>query len=105
MAITQALSHSALSSTFLTVDIEAIAQHGVQAIFRTRPVAMTHTILNYMERKERSILLLLDGTRTLQDVARLTHRSELEIAHMLVYLLRRGLIEFLGSAQNTCYCT
>ena len=55
---------------------------GSQAIFRIRPVATAYNILINLERKERAILLLLDGQRTLQDVARLTHRSDLEVAQV-----------------------
>ncbi len=42
------------------------------------------------------MLILLDGKRTLQDVARLTHHSELEVAHILVRFLKCGYVEFLG---------
>ncbi len=82
-------------------DVEEMAQRGVYAIFRRRSIATARSILNCMERRERSILLLLDGQRTLQDIARLTQRSEVEIAHMLIHLLRRGYIEFLEQPGET----
>jgi hypothetical protein len=75
---------------------EAMAQLGSRAVFQSRPVATLPHILMYLERRDRAILLLLDGRRTLGDVARLTRRSELEVAQTLVRLLKRGYIEFLG---------
>ncbi|SRR5579884_1761510 len=84
----------------MTIDVEGMAQQGVHAIFRARPVAKLPTILNQMERRDRVTLLLMDGKRTLQDVARLTHRHELEVAWILVHLLERGYIEFLGTRED-----
>jgi hypothetical protein len=49
------------------------------------------------ERKERWVLLLLDGKRTL---ARLTHRSELDVAHTLVRMLQWGYIEQVSRKEN-----
>lgn len=88
------------SSSQIKVDVEALARQGVHAIFRARPIATAPNILNQMERRERVILILLDGRRSLQDVARLTHRSELELAWTLVRLLERGFIEFLGAEKD-----
>jgi len=88
------------SSSQALVDVEGMAQQGIHAIFRARPVAKTPRILNQIERRERAILLLMDGKRTLQDVARLTRRHELEIAWILVHLLERGYIEFLGAEED-----
>ncbi len=48
-------------------------------------------------RKERWVLLILDGKRTL---ARLTHRSELDVAHTLVRLLQWGYIEQVSRKEN-----
>ena len=88
------------SSSQTRFDVEGMAQQGIHAIFRARPVAKTPRILNQIERRERAILLLMDGKRTLQDVARLTRRHELEIAWILVHLLERGYIEFLGAEED-----
>ncbi|GHO95766.1 hypothetical protein KSF_058140 [Reticulibacter mediterranei] len=88
------------SSSQALVDVEGMAQQGIHAIFRARSVAKTPRILNQIERRERAILLLMDGKRTLQDVARLTRRHELEIAWILVHLLERGYIEFLGAEED-----
>lgn len=43
------------------------------------------------------MLLLLDGKRTL---ARLTHRSELDVAHTLVRMLQWGYIEQVSRKEN-----
>lgn len=88
------------SASQVTIDVEGMAQQGVRAIFRARPIAKTPHILSQMERRERGILLLMDGKRTLQDVTRLTRRHELEVAWILVHLLERGYIEFLGAEEE-----
>ncbi len=82
------------------VDVEGMAQLGTQAIFRARPMATTPYMLSQMERRERVVLILLNGKRTIQDVAYLTHRSELEVAKILVRLLERGYAEFLGAETD-----
>lgn len=58
---------------------------------------MTPNFLGQMDRRDRVTLILLDGKRTIEDVARLTHRNELEITRILIRLLQRGLVEFLGA--------
>lgn len=74
---------------------EKMGGRGVFAIFRVRPHATTPYILKRLERRERIVLLLLNGKRTLRDVAQLVHRSELDIAQVLVRMLRQGYIEFM----------
>lgn len=81
----------------VAVDTEEMAQLGVYAVFRARAVATTPIVLGQMERRDRIVLILLDGRRTLLDVARLLHRSELDIAQTLVRLLKDGYIDFVGS--------
>jgi hypothetical protein len=83
------------------VDVEAIAQSGIQAIFRARDPAKEPYILAQMERRERMVLILLDGQRTLHDVAHLTHHIDLEVAHILAHLLALGYIEFIGTKDTT----
>ncbi|HTI13332.1 MAG TPA: hypothetical protein VL461_02030 [Dictyobacter sp.] len=100
MAVTQELSLRYVASAHLLADLEEMAQRGIYAIFRAREVAMSHTILESIDRKDRIILLLLNGERTLHDIAQLTHRTELDIAYTLVYLLRRGYVEFLNSSTS-----
>ncbi len=95
-------SYSGYSSASpLNMNVEAIAQSGNQAIFRARPIVKEQGILVQMERRERMVLLLLDGQRTLHDVARLTHHVDLEVANILARLLTRGYIDFVGSHDST----
>jgi hypothetical protein len=99
MTIANALIASYFASQ-VQIDIEGMARQGPHAIFRARSLAKTPNILSQIERRERVILLLMDGTRTLQDVARLTRRHELEVAWILVHLLERGYIEFLRAEEE-----
>jgi hypothetical protein len=78
----------------------ALASIDTHSIFRSRPVTITYPILLHLERKERAVLLLLDNKRTLHDIARLTHRTDLEVAHILARLLRRGLIDYPAELFN-----
>lgn len=80
--------------------IEEMAQQGIEAIFRARPAAASPKVLGQLERRDRIVLLLLDGKRTVQDVARLIHRDELEIAHILVRLLQYNYVEFLETDRR-----
>ena len=74
--------------------IAEMSQHG--AVFRTLPLATKQHIITAMERRERIVFLLLDGKRTLRDIAHLVHRSELDIAHIIAHLLKQGYIEHAG---------
>jgi hypothetical protein len=47
-----------------------------------------------LDRRERMILLLINGQRSMLDLARLTHRSEREIYAVLQHLALLGLIQF-----------
>lgn len=83
-------------SSGIIATTEQMAQHGIHAIFKARPAATTQNILGQLERRDRIVLILLDGRRTIEDIARLTHRNEIEIARTLVRFLRWGYIEFSG---------
>ncbi len=100
MSVTPALAVSYMPAAQGIANIEEMAQLGSQAVFRARPVAMSSNILSQMERRDRIVLLLLDGDRTLQEVARLIHRNEVEVAYVLVRLLKRNFIEFLGAPRK-----
>ncbi|HYK83802.1 MAG TPA: DUF4388 domain-containing protein [Ktedonobacteraceae bacterium] len=71
------------------------AQPRMNAIFRALPLASMPRIINQMDRKDRVVFLLLDGKRTLGTIKRMVHRSELDIAHSLVRLLKQGYIEYI----------
>lgn len=69
-------------------------------IFRVNPELDVPALVSWLARRERWVLLLLDGKRTLADLARLTRRSELDVAHTLVRLLQWGYIEQVSRAEN-----
>jgi hypothetical protein len=79
------------------VQTEEMAQVGIYARFRARIEALNQVQLRRLERRDRVVLLLLDGRRTLHDIARLTHREGPDIARSLVRLLASGYAEFLGA--------
>src|SRR5690348_16933955 len=97
MTVAPIFFHGPIASPAPGEDSEIMAQLGSRAVFQVRAVATMPHILMYLERRDRAILLLLDGRRTLGDVARLTRRGELEVAQTLAWLLKRGYVEFLGS--------
>lgn len=96
MTITHSFFTGYPLSSGIIASAEQMAQRGIHAIFKARPAAITQDILGQMERRDRVVLILLDGRRTIEDVARLTHRDEIEIARILVRLLQWGYVEFLG---------
>ncbi len=72
-----------------------LAHPGAGAIFRAFPFASTVPILHQMPRRERLVFMLLDGRRILIDVARLLHLDEVQVARIVVYLLKCGYIEYV----------
>src|SRR5690242_5045821 len=93
------IAHSFLTgyplSSSIIAPVEQMAQRGIHAIFKARTAAITHNKLRQMDRRKRVVLILLDGRRTIEDVARLTHRNEREIAHILVSFLQWSYVEYL----------
>jgi hypothetical protein len=65
-------------------------------IFKARSMVNTMQGIHQMERRERIIYVLLDGNRTIQDIARLTHRCEGEVEQTLLQLTHRGYTEYVG---------
>ncbi len=78
----------------ITESAERATQLGANAIFRALPIATMSQTMERMQRRERIVLILLDGKRTIRDVARLVHRSELDVARTVVHLLKSGYIEY-----------
>jgi hypothetical protein len=72
---------------------EEPAHLGANAVFRVRAKAASQQITRQMERQDRFVFMLLDGRRTVRDVAHLVHRNELDVARTLVRFLSRGYIE------------
>lgn len=78
----------------VTECVQTIGPLSACTVFQALPIATTPRVLNQMERRERVVFLLLNGKRTLRDVARLIHRSELDVARILVHLLKQNYIEY-----------
>lgn len=68
---------------------------GRNAIFKARSMVATARIIERMERRERIIFILLDGRRTILDIARLIHQPESEVEHILVHLTQRGYTQYI----------
>ena len=76
----------------VTEGAHAMAQLGVKAVFKALLWATDQKVISQMERRDRVIFLLLDGRRTIRDIAHLIHRNELDIARTIVRLLKSGYI-------------
>ncbi len=70
----------------------APSSHLSQALFRTRVGATQPVIMQRMDRRDRMVMVLFNGRRTLQDISRLMHRSEEEVQKTAEFLLRQGYI-------------
>jgi hypothetical protein len=66
---------------------------GASVVFRLIEGQLAASIASQLPRRERWVLLLLDGRRSVADLAHLTQRSELDIAHTLARFLQWGYIE------------
>ncbi len=66
---------------------------GASAVFQVVSDVPTATFASQFPRRERWVLLLVNGKRSVADLARLTQRSELDVASTLAGFLRRGYIE------------
>lgn len=72
---------------------------GASAVFRTISSQPITALARQLPRRERWVLLLLDGRRTIADLARLTRRNELEVASTLASFLQRGYIELVQEVE------
>ena len=61
--------------------------------FRVAPGFQATTLISQLPRRERWVFLLLDGRRSIAQVAYLTQRSELDVASTLARFLHLGYIE------------
>jgi len=66
---------------------------GASAVFRVVPGLQAAALASQLPRRERWILLLVDGRRSVANVAHLTQRSELDVASILARFLYLGYIE------------
>lgn len=69
---------------------------GRLAIFKAHPRVSVAQAIQQMERYERLIFILLDGRRTIQDIARLIHQTECEVERTLLNLTQRGYIYYVS---------
>lgn len=87
------------ASLQVTEGAREMAQQGVNAVFRALSWATDQNIIYQMERRDRVVFLLLDGKRSIQDIAHLINRNELDIARTLVRLLKSCYIEPVATLQ------
>jgi hypothetical protein len=66
---------------------------GAAAVFRVAAGQLATSLASQLPRRERWVLLLIDGRRSVSDLARLTQRSELDITYTLARFLQWGYIE------------
>jgi hypothetical protein len=87
---------SVMPSAYTPFAYVELARPGATAVFRALPFASAKRIMmNQMQRRERLVFILLDGRRSVTDVARLLHLSEVQVAQIMVYLLKFGYIEYM----------
>ncbi len=84
-AIAQQLSASPVSQSPERVD--------ANSAFRVRALIAVQQVIAGLDRRERLVFLLLDGRRSMCEIAGLIHRSEMDIARILERFLALGLIE------------
>lgn len=68
---------------------------GVEAIFCILPSVATSSTMRRLERRERVVFALLDGRRTIRDVTRLTHQTEISVARIVAHLFQHGYVEYI----------
>lgn len=67
-------------------------------VFRVAPGLQATLLVSQLSRRERWVFLLLDGKRSVTQVAHLTQRSELDVASTLARFLHLGYIEPVDTA-------
>lgn len=68
---------------------------GRMGIFKARSMVSTAQAIQQMERHARVVFILLDGRRTIQDIARLIHQTEYDVEQILVNLTQRGYAQYV----------
>ncbi len=71
------------------------------AVFRMAAGHLATSLACQLPRRERWVLLLLDGRRSVAELARLTQRGELDIAYTLFRFLQWGYIEPVNTIEQT----
>lgn len=68
---------------------------GRTAVFKARAMVITAQAIQRLERRERVVFILLDGRRTVENIAHLTHQTEYDVEQILVYLTRAGYVQYI----------
>ena len=74
---------------------------GASAVFRVAAGQLATSLASQLPRRERWVLLLIDGRRPVADLARQTRRGELDIAYTLARFLQWGYIEPVNMIEYT----
>jgi len=69
-------------------------------VFRVVASLQASTLASQLPRRERWVLLLLDGRRSVAHLARLTQRSELDVTSTLAKFLQWGYIEPVQAVRS-----
>lgn len=75
---------------------QATVSAEVLSILYRRSIIAEHTDQLPLDRRERMVLLLVDGRRTVADLVRLTRRHDREVVAVLDHLASLGLIQRIG---------
>jgi len=70
------------------------------AVFSVAAGQFATSLASQLPRRERWVLLLINGRRSVADLARLTQRGELDIAYTLARFLQWGYIEPVSSRSE-----
>ncbi|MGH2516886.1 MAG: hypothetical protein ACRDHP_14635 [Ktedonobacterales bacterium] len=87
--------YNGVSQAPLPQSSTTITQEVLSILYR-RSIIAEHTDQLPLDRRERMILLLVDGRRTVSDLVRLTRRSDREVVTVLEHLASLGLIQRIG---------
>jgi len=69
-------------------------------VFRVAPGFQATVLVSQLSRRERWVFLLLDGKRSVAQVAHLTQRSELDVASTIARFLHLGYIEPINAMPS-----
>jgi hypothetical protein len=72
---------------------QIVARLARSAAILVRTARFDPNAMQALDRRERQVILLIDGRRTIDDVLRLTRRSQEEIRAILAHLIMLGLVE------------
>jgi hypothetical protein len=73
---------------------------GASTVFQVISGTPITTLAGQLPRRERWVLLLLDGRRSVATLARLTQRTELDVASTLARFLQSGFIEPVHAVES-----